>query len=245
MAWAIVAAVLVAVLGGVVGFFVVLLNIMRRTVRRDTDEAIAPLRDKVLKLFERAEELKARHAKLVGAGPKDVPPPEGETETAYQAAGAKIQEFWDLWTELQQKLDRVRVLVESESKWGRARLDEARELAQEKETVSVRAGAAAAEAEKVLDRLEDAPGRAVAAADAAREAMKAARAKLDEVERAGLKADSYREKVAALEAGLAAIEAGLRSDPLGTADRAEALKAEVEAFAASPFRALEIRTTIA
>lgn len=209
----IILAVLVAILVGMAGFFALLLNVMQKTARREADEAIAPLRQKVLGLLERGEALKARHQKLLGTGQPDVPKAAGETEKALAAAGVKVQELYDAWTELQQRLDRCNALVDEEGNWGRKLLDEARDLALSKETASPRAEAAGKDADGFLDRLEAGPQRALAA--------------LDQARAAALKRDAGAR--ATLEAKAAEVEAGLRNDPLGTADRAEALAKEAGA----------------
>jgi hypothetical protein len=189
-------AVLVATLAAFVGFFALLLNVMQRTARRDADEAVAGLRKLTLELFEAVEALKGRHRQLAGPGVA----PSGDTERAAADALRHIDEAADAWTSLTQKLDQATRLMDEEGKWGRRLLDEARDLALDKENekTAARARAAAAEATKLLDRLEEAPRRALAALEQAR-AM-------------GL-----------VEPGMGAIEERIRSDPVRAADEAEKL----------------------
>jgi len=205
VSWVVIAlAAMVFVLAGLVGVFFLFMTIVKKTARRDADDAIQPLRDLVLRLFERVEALKRRHERLVGAGAAGVAPPEGETRKALDEASAKLQAYFELWTELQQRLDRCRALVDAQTGWGRVQLDEARDLAQQKETVSPKADALAKEIEPILARLEEAPARAVAAAEKVRAAGGDGMVRL------------------------ADFDARLRSDPLGASMAAEAAAGEEE-----------------
>lgn len=155
-------AVFVATLAAFVGFFALLLNVMQRTARRDADEAVANLRDMTVSLYEAIESL--RDFYTLFAGP-NVPTPEGDTARVASEAKKKIDEATDGWTMLSQRLEHATRLMDEEGKWGRRLLDEARDIAMDRENagIAARATAAAVEAKKFLDVLEDAPRRALAA----------------------------------------------------------------------------------
>jgi hypothetical protein len=151
---AIVAAVVALGGAGLLGFFFVLFTVMGKTVRRETDEAIAPLSEAVVAGLERLDALRARREKLLGTGEAGIARPEGEMAAALERAGAQLREAGAAWTELEDRLSRARKLVELETRWGRANLDDARDLAKQKDTASPRVKAAADEAERLLAEAE-------------------------------------------------------------------------------------------
>ncbi|HVY61539.1 MAG TPA: hypothetical protein VHF22_07790 [Planctomycetota bacterium] len=136
------------------GFLFLTVTMIGKTARRDAEEAIQPLRDTTLQIFDRLEAAKARRDKLSGAGQAGVAPPTGELAAKLERASARISEAGTGWTELEERLRQCRALVDSETRFGRTKLDDARDLAKQKDVVSPRVKAALDEAEKLLEDVE-------------------------------------------------------------------------------------------
>jgi hypothetical protein len=150
----VVAIIVGVVFVGLIGFFWLLLTMIAKTARRDAEEAIAPLRDTVLQLFDRLEAAKARRDKLSGAGQAGIAAPTGALAAALEKASQRVQEASTAWSELEERLRQCRALADSETRFGRTKLDDARDLAKQKDNVSPKVKAALDEAEKLLEDVE-------------------------------------------------------------------------------------------
>ncbi|MFC1707938.1 hypothetical protein ACFL59_14170 [Planctomycetota bacterium] len=213
--------VLVLAALGAVGLLLLMVKVLRSSARREADEAIAPLRNRVTSLLETAERLKARYERLTGKEDPSVPAPTGRTLELASAADHEIQSVWTEWTVLQAMLEKVRDRERNATDVAGAGLREAAELVGEEEDDAdqrqQRADAHAERAKKLLGDLEDAPLRAVGVLDAATAGIAKIRDQLTktaadvpvDLEELDREAENLGQKP--------------WSDPLGTAERAETL----------------------
>ncbi len=190
---------------GAIATIVLMVKVLASAARRRAEAAIARQRERVLGLFERAERLRARLERFSG---DDEPEPSGRTREDVEAVRRQLRELMDRWTEQHGKLERAEELFGLEHWISNAHFEQARQVALACVEACDQILPLAADAERIMDRLENAPERALRAISALRCEV-------------GARLPGAEEPITAEQ--IARFERQLRPDPLGVAEEAERL----------------------
>ncbi|RME75659.1 MAG: hypothetical protein D6776_02755 [Planctomycetota bacterium] len=203
LAWLTVVVVALGAAG--IGTIVLMVRVLQAAGRRDGGEAVDRLRRRVLGLLERSERIRTRLERFTD---DDAPTPSGRTAELVERARTRLDTLLGRWAELQLTLQRCEAQLSERPLVSRLPYLQARETAERAIEQADALLPIAAEAESLLDQLENAPARALACLERMRTELGAP------VRATGASIDPER---------LRALEAQLRPDPVGAAEEAERL----------------------